>query len=660
MLVELLPESNEIVVQDTLQLEPTQTSFEFTLNSGLKITSSSTRVSEITSSKGLSSKTYRVENKMKDNRLILSYRGKPIFSKSVDQRVMPQGIISQQGVYLDGSSAWYPLTNANVTMLDMTLKLPTEWQSDSIGKRTVKNNLVRWKTRVPHDNIYLLAGKYERYNTTHKGIDLSVLLLSRDAQLAKQYLSLMDDYIDLYGDMFGEYPFAKFSVVENRWQTGLGMPSFTLLGSRVIRLPFIPYTSLPHEVLHNWLGNGIWIDYQDGNWSEGLTAYLSDHLMKEFSDKGAQYRLQALQRYTNYAADDNDSPLLDFTHRHNDASQSIGYSKSLMLFHMLRRELGDPAFLDALKRLWKEHRYQAIGFRQALQTLSSTRPDLMLQLEQWVTTAGAPSLSVEDIQLADDKGDYRLKLDISQHGPETFEFTLPVMLTFEQGMPAVSHLLQMRNPSHTFELELQRKPLRIDIDPAYDVMRYLDRSEQPPALSQLFGDRTWLVLPSDAPETRLRSWLTLAKQWQARYPDWHIITDEEVDSIPKDSPIMILGYDNLLLGRYQERLSGSIRVPDDRSSTSQVIVDNEASGHILGFIGCDDPDMIVQLARKLPHYGSYGKLVFDNKTSQAIERSKLRSKHSKLSILLSAQPTGLILPKEQKLVSPVAVNNTVH
>ena len=58
------------------------------------------------------------------------------------------------------------------------------------------------------------------------------------------------------------------------------MPSFTLLGAKVIRLPFIVSSSYPHEILHNWWGNGVFVDVQQGNWCEGLTAYLADHLLQ--------------------------------------------------------------------------------------------------------------------------------------------------------------------------------------------------------------------------------------------------------------------------------------------------------------------------------------------------------------------------------------------
>ena len=39
------------------------------------------------------------------------------------------------------------------------------------------------------------------------------------------------------------------------------MPSFTLLGPQVIRFPFILTSSYPHEILHNWWGNSVFVDY---------------------------------------------------------------------------------------------------------------------------------------------------------------------------------------------------------------------------------------------------------------------------------------------------------------------------------------------------------------------------------------------------------------
>src|SRR5690606_3013180 len=102
-----------------------------------------------------------------------------------------------------------------------------------------------------------------------------------DSSIYNRYLRGTGRYLDLYEEQIGPYPFAKFALVENFWQTGFGMPSFTLLGDRVIRLPFILDTSYGHEILHNWWGNGVFVNVEEGNWCEGLTTYGADYAYKE-------------------------------------------------------------------------------------------------------------------------------------------------------------------------------------------------------------------------------------------------------------------------------------------------------------------------------------------------------------------------------------------
>ena len=95
--------------------------------------------------------------------------------------------------------------------------------------------------------------------------------------LAKDYLDSVAGYIARYEAAIGPYPFEGFSVVSSPTPTGFGMPTLTYLGESVLRLPFIRHSSLGHEVLHNWWGNGVYPDYASGNWSEGLTTFMADY-----------------------------------------------------------------------------------------------------------------------------------------------------------------------------------------------------------------------------------------------------------------------------------------------------------------------------------------------------------------------------------------------
>jgi len=38
-------------------------------------------------------------------------------------------------------------------------------------------------------------------------------------------------YLEMYEKLIGPYPYSKFALIENFWETGYGMPSFTLPGS---------------------------------------------------------------------------------------------------------------------------------------------------------------------------------------------------------------------------------------------------------------------------------------------------------------------------------------------------------------------------------------------------------------------------------------------
>ena len=138
----------------------------------------------------------------------------------------------------------------------------------------------------PAEAIELIAGPYqvEERILHREGADplrVRTYLHAEIADLAKEYLSAIGGYVDLYSRWIGPYPFTEFSVVSSPLPTGFGMPTLTYLGVDVLRLPFIRQTSLGHEILHNWWGNGVYVDFRRGNWSEGLTAFMADYAYRE-------------------------------------------------------------------------------------------------------------------------------------------------------------------------------------------------------------------------------------------------------------------------------------------------------------------------------------------------------------------------------------------
>ena len=316
--VKLDPEAQTLQVTDHVDLKDSRIA-EFLLHEGLnpRVISPGATLSKTGHRPGpVPLDVYRVVVNGADARFTLTYQGR--ISHDFESRVespgreqaLLAGTISQQGVFLDSSVAWYPVVENVLQTFDLNVSLPQGWTAISQGGGPRQSGAnTQWQATRPQDDIYLIAGRYHVYRDASGDFEAQVYLREANEGLAKRYLQATHRYIALYGQMIGVYPYHKFALVENFWETGYGMPSFTLLGSRVLRLPFILHSSYPHEILHNWWGNGVLVDYQAGNWSEGLTAYLADHLLKEQRGQGIEHRRSSLQRFASFVRKDNDFPL---------------------------------------------------------------------------------------------------------------------------------------------------------------------------------------------------------------------------------------------------------------------------------------------------------------------------------------------------------------
>jgi len=281
----------------------------------------------------------------KDGAIEIGYEG--IFEDSPsDHRSdgIASNVIDNRGISLTG--IWYP-AKEGLCNYDLKAEFPIGYKAVSEAEEVFKSetsNGVEFHFIFPHpiDGINLIAtDRYRVIEDDLDGIYLAAYFFTEDLGLARAYLEYSRQYIELYEKLVGKYPYKRFLIVENFLPTGYSMPTYTMLGSSVVRLPFIIETSLGHEILHQWFGNHVYIDHERGNWAEGLTAYLSDHLYKERKGEGWNYRKQIMIDYASFVGPDNDFPVRKFTGRYDRGSQSIGYGKVAMMFHMLRRDFGD-------------------------------------------------------------------------------------------------------------------------------------------------------------------------------------------------------------------------------------------------------------------------------------------------------------------------------
>ncbi len=562
------------------------------------------------------------------------------------------GIIDTQGVYLAGSSDWIPWFNNKLITFQLTTRLPREWDVVSQGRRirhTVQNGqrIVSWISKEPMEEVFLIAAKFHEYDKQVGKVKVMAFLREPDRALADKYLVATGEYLEMYRQLIGPYPYWKFALVENFWETGYGMPSFTLLGPQIIRFPFILHSSYPHELLHNWWGNSVYVDFKHGNWCEGLTVYMADHLIKEQRGQGAAYRRSTLQKYTDYVNPSNDFPLSKFLSRHDAATEAVGYGKCMMIWDMLREDVGDPNFIAAIQKFYHDNKFKHASFddlRKAFEAVSGN--DYKAFFRQWVDRTGAPTLELQNVHIKKINNRNRLSFTVVQTQKEApFDLKIPVAVSFADSVHF--ERIHLKGRRATFSFEYPERPAMIRLDPQFHVFRRLHPNEIPPALSKIFGAKKVLIILPDNDDQQ-SPYTQLAAIWsQSKHKDIEIKKASEVKSLPADRAIWVFGKDNPFVEQVKSQLKDyDVRITDKavRIEKSTAVYPNNCivvtarnpqnPSTVMVWLTIGTKEAVPGLARKLPHYGKYSYLVFTGNEPTNVDKGQWPVVHSPLTALI--------------------------
>ncbi|RJQ46940.1 MAG: PDZ domain-containing protein [Nitrospiraceae bacterium] len=539
----------------------------------------------------------------------LSFKdSKPLPRHSVD---MVSNVIDSRGISL--TDAWYPDIGGDY-YYKVKATLPKGYEAVSEAesiRKVVLNDTVEFYFDFPNplDGVNLMASdKYDVKKGMYNDIEIYAYFFAEDSHLADTYIEFTKKYLKLYEEFAGKFPYRRFSVVENFLPTGYSFPTFTLLGKTIVNLPFIVETSLGHEILHQWFGNHVYIDHQKGNWAEGLTTYLSDHWYEEQKDKGWEYRKQILTDYQSYITPENEFPLIDFKGRFDPATRVIGYGKTAMVFHMLRKMMGDEAFFEGLRDIVRENRFQAASWEDLKKSFQKYyREDLMPFFTQWVADKGLAGISIEDLQVQQQGSEYAVSFMVSQTG-KPFSLTLP--MTVQANNNAFEKQLLIDREKNRFYFTFRERPEKIVFDENYDTARELSAREFPPVIERLLAEKGPYIVASPGNEEMYQNIIDyFAKQDGVRK------TAEELkDSDIQTCSVLVLGADSPVLSRLFGKLTS-----DDAGFLVQVKENPLNPQKVIAVINAKTKEEADAAFGKITHYGKYSRLLFENGKNTAKE-----------------------------------------
>lgn len=414
------------------------------------------------------------------------------------------GIVSNkegEGIYLP-SSSFYPKTNIDLSEFYIRVTIPDDFSVITSGKEisVSSSNGIKtyyFQSELPYDDITLVGGRYQKKDTVYDGKLFSTLTFGKSGHIEK-YLKASIDYYNYYTELLGEYPYSNFSIVENFFATGFGMPAYTLLSNKLMAMPMILLSpgSLAHEFVHNWWGNSVYVDYERGNWCEALTTFCTNYYYNVITknDAGAlDWRKKALVSLANLPYSSR-YPVSKFKYQSNYDDATIGYQKGGFIFYEIMKLIGEKRFFDALKSFAAKFK----GKRAYWQNLTSSfdeqnkKDSLNLPIrrvmEQWLNEIDEPTLKLDNVNFDSDSIFFEIIQD------KDFYLSVPVELITDKD--TIKTYVILKSKQNSFKINKPANLRALRIDPYYEVLRKIYPWEIPTSLNQTLADNPLIILPS--------------------------------------------------------------------------------------------------------------------------------------------------------------------
>ena len=416
------------------------------------------------------------------------------------------GIISaddDEGIYLPGNS-WYPFMGNSLAKFEVEAVCPSEYDLITSGKEQLqvndKLNKYRWETELDVDNLALIGNRFEIKERVVNNVILRTYMFTEDNHLADKYLDALENYLKTYSDLLGEYPFSSFSIVENFFASGFGMPNFTVLSEKVIKMPFVTLSPgvIAHEFCHNWWGNSVYVDYEKGNWCEALTVFCSNYfwnLIEGDENKAFKWRKDALMDI-NLLEPEKQYPLKEFVYQEDSDDAVIGYSKGAYFFITLYNLFGEKDFFQRIREFYYAKRGEYADWQDIEKFFSKELPskleanvDIGKIFKFWLYEKEIPVLKIEKADLNNNQ----IQLTLKQNPELTLK--IPYRIYYENNYQDGYFYT---NKSNNYTIETEKKVKMFEIDPEAKVLKKIPENSMPYNLKRTLKNKPLLLIPDNS------------------------------------------------------------------------------------------------------------------------------------------------------------------
>ncbi len=381
-----------------------------------------------------------------------------------------------------GARSWWPCKDVpsdKADSVDLDIRVPSGLIVASNGTFRGVTSVLGWDTYSWHEGYpiatylvsvaihpYTVFSHWYRYSMTDSMEVRYYVFPDHYADVQETYAKTVP-MIELYSNLFGEYPFIeeKYGHAEFLWFGGMEHQTITSLGA-------ISEYLTAHELSHAWWGDMITCNDFHHIWmNEGFATY-SEALWSEFTYGESYYRQDmAAAKYfgsgTIYVPDTSDWDRIFHT--------GLSYNKGSWVLHMLRHVVGDSTFFDILQTYHADSRYQygtitTEQFRDLCEDVSGM--DLDFFFHEWIYEEYYPSYSY-NWTVAPNGALYDVNVTINQlQSHYLFKMPIDVRITTASGDTTFIAWDSLATQGFTFSLA--DAPTSVLLDPDEWILRSVE------------------------------------------------------------------------------------------------------------------------------------------------------------------------------------------
>jgi tetratricopeptide (TPR) repeat protein len=384
--------------------------------------------------------------------------------------------------YLMYAARWFPFHNyaADLATSDITISLPAGMQIAGYSDQPVpsaggKYHFVQSKPGLVGNFAYgkyvprtLKFGEYTLNFNTRPGFD----------QQVQPFAETIGKALEFYTKSFGAPSMGKTLSVVQIDDESLDFYSsngMLFISSRQLEQPrAITEERLQREAAYQWWGLTVGLKSFDDVWlSQGLAEY-SAFTLRENGLTGAKLdaiRRELLEKALTF---EQTASLIRAPANLDDQStayQYIMYGKGTLVYRLLRETLGQAKFDQVLRTFLNEYRGKnaSIDDFEKLTTRIAGQ-NMRYFFARWVESTGVPEFTA-DYQIIRTRGGKFIARGTVKQNYDNLRLPLDVQLRSEGEGGSKTVTVKVEDASADFNIESDGKPLNVNIDPGYKLLR---------------------------------------------------------------------------------------------------------------------------------------------------------------------------------------------